>query len=158
MARIALALLLLTAPMFARNDFDDLVRSMESQYGKKKVYIPMLGFANFLVKIARPAGTSDFKLAVFEDVDHGRHPEAEDLDRRFRPSGWKPFVKVVSKAGRERVHIYARESGRDHELLIATFERHEAVLVRVRVNAERLARWVNNPVVMAKSRGRSDAD
>jgi hypothetical protein len=158
MARIALVFLLLTAPMFARNDFDDLVQTLESQYGKKKVYIPMLGFANFIVKFAKPVGTSDFKLAMFEDVDGGRHPDAEELDRRFRPNGWKPFVKVLSKAGRERVHIYARESKGDHELLIATFERHEAVLIRVRVNAERLARWVNNPVVMAKSRGRSEAD
>jgi hypothetical protein len=158
MARLALVILLIAAPVFAGNDFDDLVRTMESQYGKKKQYIPMLGFANFIVKIARPAGTSDFKLAVFEHVDSERHPVAEDLDRRFRPNGWKPFVKVVSKAGRERVHIYARESNRDHELLIATFERDEAVLIRVRVNAERLSRWVNNPVVMAKSRGRAEGD
>ena len=158
MTRIALVFLLLALPMFARNDFDDLVRSMESQYGKKKVYIPMLGFANFIFKFARPVGTSDFKLAVFEDIDSGRHPAAEELDRRFRPNGWKPFIRVNSKAGGERVHIYARESNRDHELLIATLERHEAVLIRVRVNAERLARWVNNPVVMAKSKGRAEAD
>jgi hypothetical protein len=142
--------------MFA-GEFEALVRNMESHYGSKKTYIPLLGFANFLVKIARPAGTKDFKLAVFEDVDWRRHPSAEHLEM-FLPHGWKPFVRVVSNKKGERVHIYSRQSHRDHELTIATFERDEAVIVRVRLDPDRLARWVNDPVRMCRSRGRLDSD
>jgi hypothetical protein len=150
---LAPALLLADDP-----DFDALVRSMESHYGSKKVHIPMLGFANFLVKVARPAGTKDFKLAVFEDVDSDRHPTAERLDDALLPQGWKPFARVTSNRKGERVHIYSRQSHRDHELMIATLERREAVIVRVRLNAERLARWVNNPVVMARRSKMMNAD
>jgi hypothetical protein len=149
MKRFVLALALLAIPLVAENDFDSLVHSMENQYGTKKTYIPLMGFANFLVKAARPSGTKDFKLAMFEHVDRNRHPSAEELDSRFLSRGWKPFVRVMSNRKSERVQIYARESGRDHELLITTFEDHEAVLVRVRVNAENLAKWVTNPRAMS---------
>ena len=148
MKRLMIAAALLAAPALAESDFDSLVHNMENHYGTKKTYIPFMGVANFFVKVARPAGTKDFKLAVFEHVDRDRHPSAELLDDRFLSRGWKPFVRVVSKKNRERVQIYARESGRDHELLITTFEDREAVMVRVRVNAENLAKWVNNPRLM----------
>ena len=145
-----IVLLLAPALLFADRDFDSLVREMESQYGSKKVHIPMLGFANFLVKVARPAGTKDFKLAIFEDIDSDRHPSVELLDATFRPSGWKPFVQVIDNRNRERIHVYSRQTNRDHELMITTLERDEAMIVRVRVNAERLARWVNNPILLGR--------
>ena len=131
---------------------------MESEYGTKRLYIPFMGFANFIVKMARPAGASDLKLAVFEHVDANRHPSPERLDATFSPQGWKPFIRVHSNKSGERVQIYARQSHRDHELLITTFERDEAVVIRMRVNAEQLAKWVNNPVLMGRSRGRHDID
>ena len=149
MRRALLAAALMTLPVFAGgNDFDSMVRTMEDHYGTKKTYIPFMGFANLVVKIAKPAGTRDFKLAIFENVDRYRHPSAEELDRKFLSNGWKPFVRVMSSRKRDRVQIYAREAGRDHELLVTTFEDNEAVMVRVRVNAEGLAKWVNDPRAM----------
>jgi len=147
MRRAAVLMLLMIGPVLA-SDFDSLVRQMESNYGQKRVYIPLLGLVNFGLKIVRPAGTKDLKLAVFEDVDSRRHPSVEQLDSTFLPQGWKPFVRVQSE--KERVQIYAREAQRDHELLITTFERNEAVMVRVRLNAERLARWINDPKGMCR--------
>ncbi|HYP08159.1 MAG TPA: hypothetical protein VER03_18140 [Bryobacteraceae bacterium] len=150
MKRFVLALTVLALPVFAGggSDFDSMVRSMENHYGVKKTYIPFLGFANFVVKVARPAGARDFKLAIFEHVDQSRHPSLEDMDRRFVSAGWKPFVRVLSNRKRERVQIYAREKGRDHELMVTTFENDETVMVRVRINAEGMAKWVNNPRAM----------
>ena len=127
---------------------------MESNYATKRLHIPFMGVANFFVKVARPAGTKDFKLAVFEHVDDRRHPSADQLETTFQPQGWKPFVDVVSRKSGERVHIYARESHRDHELLITTLERNEATMVQVRVDAERLAKWVNDPVRMCRMESR----
>jgi hypothetical protein len=148
--RRLMILLLAPALLFAEHDFDSLVRSMESHYGSKKMHIPMLGFANFLVKVARPAGTKDFKVAIFEDIDGDRHPSIDRLDAAFRPSGWKPFVQVIDNRNRERVHIYSRHAHRDHELMITRFEPDEAMIVRVKVNAERLARWINDPRMAAR--------
>jgi hypothetical protein len=159
MTRAIVLLAAVSLPLSAFDrDFDSLVHNMESEYGTKRLYIPFMGFANFIVKIARPAGASDFKLAVFEHVDANRHPSPERLDATFMPQGWKPFIRVHSNRSGERVQIYARQSHRDHELLITTFERDEAVVIRMRVNAEQLVKWVNNPVVMGRSKGRHDTD
>lgn len=153
MIRVMVALVLLVTPLLAEHEFDSLVRGMESQYGTKRTYIPFLGFANFLVKVVRPAGTKDFKLAVFENIDSSRHPSPEELDATCLARGWKPFVRVVSNRKGERVQIYARQANRDQELLVNTLERDEAVIVRVRVNPETMSRWVNSPLGMCKSNG-----
>jgi hypothetical protein len=149
-----IAFLILVSTAFAGSDFDLLVRAIESNYGTKRLQIPFMGVANFLVKVTRPAGTKDFKLAVFEHVDDRLHPSADQLETTFQPQGWRPFVKVVSRKSGERVHIYARQSHRDHELLITTLERNEATMVQVRVDADRLARWVNDPVRMCRMESR----
>jgi hypothetical protein len=128
-------------------DFDRLVRNMESHYGTKRLTIPFFGVVNFFVKTIRPAGTRDLKLAVFEDVDDRLHPTQERLDEMAE--GWNRFIRVQSR--RERVHIYSRQSGKDWELLLTTLERNEAVVMRVRVNPDGLAKWVNNPLVLARN-------
>ena len=156
----ALAFVLLAAPLGARDrEFDRVVRAFEHQYGKRKLSIPLLGFANLFVKVARPAGARDFKLAIFEDVDSRRHPAPEDLDAMMRPAaagGWAPFVRVNSRRSGERVQIYSRRKGTsDWELLIATLERSEAVVLRVELNPESLSRWVNNPAAMARRHDRA---
>jgi len=143
-------LLLAPALLAADHDFDAVVRSMESHYGSKRMHIPMLGFANFLVKVAWPAGTKDFKVAIFEEIDGDRHPSIDHLDATFRPGGWKPFVQVIDNRQRERVHIYSRKTHRDHELMITRFEPDEAMIVRVKVNSEQLARWVSDPKMAAR--------
>ena len=149
-----IAFLILVSAASAGSDFDLLVRAMESNYGTKRLQIPFMGVANFFVKVARPAGTKDFKLAVLEHIDDTLHPSAEQLETTFQPQGWRPFVKVVSRKSGERVHIYARQSHRDHELLITTLERNEATMVQVRVDAERLAKWVNDPMRMCRMESR----
>lgn len=153
----AIAVLVMAVPARAGDrDFDRVVHAFENQYGKRKLSIPFLGFANFLVKVARPAGARDFKLAVFEDIDSGRHPGPQELDEMMRPmssGGWVPFVRVNSRRSGERVQIYSRRNGtKNWELLIATLERNEAVLMRVRLNPETLAKWVNDPSRMARHR------
>ena len=85
---------------------------MESNYGSKRLYIPLMGFVNFGVKVARPVGTKDLKLAVFEDVDSARHPSCEQLDSTFLPQGWKPFVAGrVREVGRTSRSTRASSSG-----------------------------------------------
>ena len=157
--RLLTLALLVSLPLIGFDrDFDSLVHKMEAEYGAKRTYVPFMGFANVLVKMMRPAGASDFKLAVFEHVDPNRRPSPERLDQTFVPQGWHPFIRVVSHRNGERVQIYARQSHRDHELLITTFEHDDAVMIRTRVNAEQFAKWVNNPVVMGRSKGRPYED
>src|SRR5687767_2662165 len=111
MKAILCLLILASVASHARDrEFDHIVRTMESEYGQRRLYIPFLGVANFFVKTIRPAGARDIKLAVFEDVDWRRHPSDRRLEEIFASmpaQGWSRFVRVQSNRNRERVYVYS---------------------------------------------------
>ena len=153
---VALAATLLAAacaPVRAADrDFDNLVRNLEAHYGKQHLHIPLFGVARFIVKIARPAGASDLKMAIFEDVDRDRHPEAGQVEALLRDSGqaWSPFIRVHSNKDGETTLIYTAHSGGKMKMLVATLERNETVLIQLRVNKKAMERWLASPARMGK--------
>src|SRR5262245_5606337 len=82
--------------------FNGVVKHIETNYRAKKTKIPLLGLANFAVKIVRPAGVKGFKLAVFQDQDfaprEGETSFVSVMREAYTPEkGWKPLVQVNSK-------------------------------------------------------------
>src|ERR1700760_2903979 len=63
-----------TAVSALANDFDNLVKRVESQYKVRQKKIPFLGLAGFAVRIVRPAGVKEFKLALFENHNFAEKP------------------------------------------------------------------------------------
>ena len=99
-APIAFVYFVLSLPLVGFDgDFDSFVHSMEKEYGVKRTYIPFMGFANFMGKVIRPVGASDFKLAVFEHVNPVSRPSPERVDEAVVPQGWHPFIRVLSHKG-----------------------------------------------------------
>jgi hypothetical protein len=129
-------------------EFDHVVKAIESHYGTRQTHIPFMGLASFAVKVAHPAGTSGFKLAVFDDLRiRGDRDEAE-LDHFMQTlysSGLRPLVRVHSRRGGAATYIYAGDAGRSTRLLIAAFDRSEATVIEVKVDANTLMKWINDP-------------
>ena len=139
----------------ADRDFEAIVRRLEQQVGTKRTHIPMMGMANFFVKMSRPEGVSDMKLAVFEDIDTSRLVDDESIDRMFDAlsnEGWKPFVRVRSNKDRERVVIYSRAAGKHWELLLTTVEPNEATVIKMKLSPQALLQWIDDPDGMAKKK------
>jgi len=154
---VLLAVLLLTTATASakEDDFKMLVQHVESHYHAKRLRIPLLGLANFAVKIVRPKGVKGFKLAVFEDQDFSPQPG----DRRFEttirgvlPLEWQPLVCVRSRGG-ERTYIYAREDGKDIKLLVVTLGPRNAVVIEAKLNPKSLMNDLDQPRQMGKSWG-----
>jgi hypothetical protein len=144
----AALLALLSVPALAGDgSFDAIVRGVESDYGVHRAKIPMFGLARFAIKTARPEGVKDFDMAILETKG-----EAPPDGSRFagiveREGGghWSQVIRVHSRRDREWTYSYAREQGRDLQMLIATFEPGETVILHARVNLEVLARACDNP-------------
>jgi hypothetical protein len=139
----------------ADRDFEAIVRRLEQQVGAKRTHIPMMGMANFFVKMSRPEGVSDMKLAVFEDIDTSRLVDDESIDRVFDAlsnEGWRPFVRVRSNKDRERVVIYSRAAGKQWELLLTTVEPNEATVIKMKLSPQALLQWIDDPDGMAKKK------
>jgi hypothetical protein len=127
-------------------DFDALVRGIETDYGVSRTRIPLMGMVNFFVKVSRPGGGRELRLALFETPR--LNSLDTDLENRLAP-GWRPFVRVISK-GREATAIYANPTGKHFKLLIATLESHEATLVQVSLSQKALKQWLTDPVGRVK--------
>src|SRR5271169_590763 len=122
-------------------EFDWMVRQFSRETGMKPTHIPFFGVAKFVVVVGHPAGTSEINLAIFEnaDVDPARFSRITD---DAVGSTWKPMVRVRSKSG-ESTNIYARPSGKEMRVLIATLDHGDATFVEVRVQSEALLRFVD---------------
>ena len=127
---ICAAALILSAPGAAGDrEFDTIVRRVEARYDTNHMRIPLFGLANFFVKVVRPAGATDLKLAVFEDLRRPRFTEEEEFTGLVQEAlgpDWHPFVRVQSRRNNEWTCIYASISANHWKLLIATMERREA--------------------------------
>jgi hypothetical protein len=135
-------------------EFDRVVQAIESHYGTTRTQIPLMGVANFFVKVARPAGTSGFKLAVFENLGSspaaGRQAELDQFMRGLSSTNLHPLVQAHSRANDESTYIYAGESGRSTKMLIATFGGHEATVIEVKVSMDTLLKMVESPKLAGK--------
>ena len=141
--RFAVALLaglVLAAPAYA--DFASVARAIDAQQGMKRIWIPFLGVARALVRVAQPEGVHDFQLATFEgsgDVDP--HALKQILQSRVGP-GFVPLVQVWSKRSNDYSFIYARptQNMKRLELMILAHDGGDTVLVRVDVDANKVAK------------------
>jgi VWFA-related protein len=147
--------------------FKDVVKHIEKNYGAKKVRIPFLGLANFAIKVIRPAGVKGFKLAVFENQNFSDCPPdgladglcAASFDAVMRTAyneDWQPMVQVSSKRnGSSHTFIYVNSSGKDVQFALAMLQDREAVVLEVKFNPDKAARFLDNPKIMGISLGKS---
>lgn len=147
------------APQVARAadpEFDAITRHLKLFYHAKRVSIPFLGLANFFVKIIRPAGVKSFKVAIFEDLDFAAGKSDTELGSVMRSAlspEWQPLVRVRSRDG-ERVYVYARADGENIKLMVATIDRSDAVVARVKLSPQRLSEFLSNPKILGISLNR----
>ena len=142
---LALLLAASSAAFGAGNEFDRLVKAVESHFGVRQTHIPLMGFASFVVSVARPEGARGFKIAIFEDLRAVGDDGALDRIMRRASEGLTPLVTVRSRRDGESTYIYASGEGKVTRMLIASFERREATIVEVRMDMRQLLRALDDP-------------
>ena len=146
---LALLLAAAGAAYSADHEFDRIVSAVEKHYGVKRTHIPLMGLANFIVKVSHPAGTSGVKIAIFEDLPSPSGPdELADLDRFMDgicAGRLHPMVVTRSRSSGESTYILTGEVGKSTQMLIATFEPREATVIEVTVNIETLMKMIGSP-------------
>ena len=147
---LALLLAAASAAYGADWGFDHIVGAIENHYRIKRTHVPLMGVANLFVKAARPAGTTGFKVALFEDLrSSSDYREQVDLDRFMDDvcsRGLHALVVTHCRRDGESSYILAGEIGKStKQLLIATFARTEATVVEVQVNMDWLLKMIGSP-------------
>lgn len=146
--RLAAAALVLAVALPMHADFADVARAIDGKKGVKRVWIPFLGVARFAVRVVQPEGVHDFQLATFEGTEKLDPNEMRALMREKIGKGFVPLVQVWSKKSgkKEWSFIYARPHGKNRiELVVLAQDDEETVLVRVDLDAEVVARELDEP-------------
>ncbi len=143
--RLLVALLLaLASPVLAADEFGKLVSAIESHYHIRQTHIPMMGLANVAARIAHPAGTHGFRLALFENVrDCESCFDVEELDAFVARTGLHPLVRTHSHG--EATYIMTGEIGKLTKMMVATFSNSEATIVEVTVDLKTLLKTIGAP-------------
>jgi Ca-activated chloride channel family protein len=128
------------------DDFDKVVVRIQSQYKVKKTHIPFLGLANLAVKVVRPAGVKEFKLAVFDNRDFSYKPGDSTFKLYMRetlvPQNWGPLFQLQSNHDGTQTYIYSRPKGNDFQILVVNFSHNQATVVQTKVDPKTLAKWM----------------
>jgi hypothetical protein len=151
---IVLVMIVLAIPGFA-DDFSAVVNRVESHYGVRRLLPRLIGFSLFLIKPATwGSGVSGLKVAVFEEETRSLTPVITDLNNILRSSlspKWKPFVSVNSRRDGEATVIYADCSDKNIRMILASVERHDILVVQMKVGKKAFKRWSNDPAAEAKA-------
>jgi hypothetical protein len=147
-SRLLIALLALSSAAWSADwEFDRVVNAIEHQYGVRRQHIPLMGLANFVLKVVRPGGATGFKLAVFEDLKSDEQ-DLEAMDRfmdKIGESNMHRLLRAHSQRGSESAYLYLSEPGRSTKMLLVTFGRNEATVVQVNLNIDALMKLLSNP-------------
>ncbi len=155
-ARFLSLLLLACAAAAADLNFDCGVKAVESRYGARRAHIPLMGVANLFVKVARPSGTSSFRLAMFDNLNSFGESRDDFMDH-LEAGHLHSLARVHSGQEGDATYILAGDAGKSTRLLIATFGRNAATVIEVKVNAAALRRTFERPDLAVKSfKGRHD--
>jgi hypothetical protein len=151
---VALLLLFWVVPASA-DEFGSVVKGIEAHYRVRRIHPHLIGFVLFFAKpVTWGSGVGGLKVAVFEDEGKPFQPSSQDVDRILATSlgpKWRPFVRVHSRRDNEETVMYASFKGKKMQMLIASVEAREIVVVRLRLKSKAIRRWVADPTNEAQS-------
>lgn len=152
------ASLLVAAPRAAgAGPFERIKDTLTSKYHVEFERLPMGGLVRFLVKVARPDGVLDMKVAPIARYDHRRigtdlaldHVVAETLGAE-----WRPLVRVRSGRDGTWTSMHLRAAKGRYTLLIVALDGGDGALVEVTLRPEKLLEWLREPVRASREAGR----
>jgi hypothetical protein len=157
---LAIAVLLLAASPAAKagdNSFSSVVKHIKSSYGaKQQGFFGMVMFARLAVKVVRPAGVKNFKVAMLRDLDYSRGPrpgqgEFHAFIRSKIDPIWSPLVQYSSPREKQWTYIYAVQEKENIKVLAVTLQQEQAFIVQTKFSPEKLIEFMNDPKIMGIS-------
>ena len=154
----AAIMLLLTAGCSNGSEFRTLCNAVGSEPGVKRQWVPFMGLARTGVRMIKPSGVHDIRLAVYEHPNglHGSNPRLDAAIARITDEGWAPMVRVT-EAGGARTTVWIRPEGDLMDMLVLAHDSEESVVVHMKVDSEKLmADLAEDPIGVANRRSAAE--
>lgn len=135
------------------SEYDMIVRHLKTSYKAKKVRIPVMWFARFVVSVVRPAGVKSFSVTLFQDLKFSRATLDKEMQSTLKNTytgEWSSILRARTAEGTQ-AYMYMREDGKNVKIAVVTIDKENAAIIRATVSPERLAEFVNDPKVFGIS-------
>ncbi|HEV8485988.1 MAG TPA: hypothetical protein VGV87_20765, partial [Blastocatellia bacterium] len=109
------------------HSFSSVVSHIKSNYrARQQGFFGAMMLARFAVKVVRPAGVKNFKVAYLKNLDFSDRPgrtEFQAAARNVISSEWQPLVQYNSMKQNQYTHVYYTQE-KDHvKLLVVTLQK-----------------------------------
>jgi hypothetical protein len=154
---VALVTLAPGAALAGDESFSSVVKHIKSNYhAKQQGFFGAMMLARFAVKVIKPAGVKNFKLAFLKDLDYSRSPGPQSAQfhsfiRSKIDERWTPLVQYSSPREKQWTYVYVTQEKEQVKLLVVTLARQDAVVLQTKFSPEKLAEFMNNPQIMGIS-------
>ena len=155
-----IVVMLALAPVAATagdNSFSSIVKHIKSNYNaKQQGFFGMMMFARLAVKVVRPAGVKNFKVAMLRELDYSRGPRPgqgefhASIRSKIDPE-WSPLVQFSSPRQKQWTYVYASHEKENVKVLVVTIQQEQAFVVQTKFSPEKLIEFMNDPKIMGIS-------
>ena len=137
------------------NSFSSVVSHIKSNYrARQQSFFGAMMLARLAVKIVRPAGVKNFKVAYLRNLDFGDRPGRSEFQASARTmisNEWQPLIQYNSMKQNQYTHVYYAQE-KDHvKLLVVTLQKDEAVVVQAKFSPEKLSQFIEDPRIIGIS-------
>lgn len=145
------------AALASDNSFSSVVKHIKSNYNaKQQGFFGMVTIARLAVKIAKPAGVKNFKVAMLRELDYSRGPrpgqsEFHAFIRSKIDPIWSPLVEYSSPREKQWTYVYSSQDKQDVRVLVVTMQQEQAFVVQTKFSPEKLIEFMNDPKIMGIS-------
>jgi len=128
-----------------QNGFDAAVSAVEQQYHTQPESIPLQWFASLCATVSTGGGVRHLRIADFNHVNGLSNPD--DLAAMLSARLAEPWHRMVlSRDGAQDFSlVFVRPEGDAMRMLVASYDHGELDIVRMDLNGQRLAHFVQNP-------------
>ena len=137
------------------HSFSSVVSHIKSNYrAKQQGFFGAMMLARFAVKVVRPAGVKNFKVAYLRNLDFsdrsGRIEFQADA-RNLISNEWQPLVQYNSMKENQYTHVYYTQEKDDVKILVVTLQKDEAVIVQAKFSPDKLSKFIDDPKMLGIS-------
>ena len=161
LTRLSITVLLVSlAPTIALagdESFSSVVKHLKSNYhAKQQGFFGAMVLARLAVKIIKPAGVKNFKVALLRDLDYSEAPAPQGgqfhsfIRTKIDPT-WTPLVQYSSPREKQWTYVFVTREKEDVKLLVVTLQQKDAVVLQTKFSPEKLVEFMNNPQIMGIS-------
>src|SRR5215216_5893633 len=156
-AIIAILTLAPAAAVAGDNSFSSVVKHIKSNYkAKQQGFFGMVTFARLAVRIVKPAGVKNFKVAMLKELDYSRGPrpgqgEFHAFIRSKIDPIWSPLVEYSSPREKQWTYVYASQDKENVRVLVVTLQQEQAFVVQTKFSPEKLIEFMNDPKIIGIS-------